>query len=409
MPKKTMSDDHYLLSKNLNHFLEEKALLQGWSEVGFSGSKDPEEKINQPVSIQGAGNIYIWNSYFNLPQGTGNGGVISFTSAKEESQMLVEFCVFENCHTSFQYGGAIFMAYSTTSGAGNCAINKCCATQCWSTASPSYGQFIRTYLTDKKTSLNKVLDSSVINSFPGSDSYGTIMLYNAKITINNANFSNNHCTYYPSVYCSPTVDIEVTSLLKFCSIRNIFGENRGVNLFSSAQQQIESSNLIENRIENNGLISSFSSVLVKGCTILENTVDVIFNSMSGSITVTNCSIDPNELGLVSGNVKFYSWQPKPKTFINPILPVQFTELCLASYDVIGTLTPDVTPPTTKPPTPKRTPNETPEMTPNKQLLKCYTWFCEDLRTTNVDILQILQYIFLLCCLPTNPAAAKWFC
>ena len=42
--------------------------------------------------------------------------------------------------------------------------------------------------------------------------------------------------------------------------------------------------------------------------------------------------------------------------------------------------------------------------------KCYTWYpCEELRQNlQIDVVRALEYIFLLCCLHTDPAKDIWY-
>ena len=61
--------------------------------------------------------------------------------------MLIELCIFNDCHTSASYGGCIFMAKDSSNGAGSCVINKCCSNECSSTnTGTSRGQFVYTSL-----------------------------------------------------------------------------------------------------------------------------------------------------------------------------------------------------------------------------------------------------------------------
>ena len=266
--------------------------------------------------------------------------------------MLIEFCVFNNCQSSSneQNGGCIYM-YSSSSDAGSCVLNKCCANQCYSKYSgSSYGQFIYTYLSCDDDHINQVLDSSIINSIPPSDSTsrGTLYLRRAIITIKAVNLSNNTCSLYAPIYCYPyslSSSSITTCCLSYCSIRGNEAKTRiCVSLENSAQHEINNSNIIENQVPSSSsyaVITILGTCTIRDCTILDNTGQRIFYA-SSKITLINCTIDVDDLTKTTGNgnVDTDSWKPSPNSFIIPILGTQDeNEICVAQYDIIGSLSP----------------------------------------------------------------------
>ena len=134
--------------------------------------------------MSGPANVYIIYSYFNVSNTKSDGGAISFSSPTSESQMLIESCTFENCHTLSLCGGAINMG-SSTSAYGKCVIEKCCSIGCSSLNNvQSLGQFI--YIA---TTLTKVRDSTIVLSIQQSaGSESTLCFYFSQTQVNALNF-----------------------------------------------------------------------------------------------------------------------------------------------------------------------------------------------------------------------------
>ena len=316
-------------------------LFSSWADVGL---KHPFSTIKQFTEV-GEGNVYVWCSYFNIESSDSTGGAISFTSTTTESQMFVEFCTFFDCHTKGNEGGAILM-----SSAGSCVVNKCCSNNCSSTyTAASYGQFIRSWITDDNNHINKVLDSSIINTQALLSGQSPLSLYYGRITINTVNFSINACHYQPSTWSKPCfVRGETTGSAKFCSIRNNTGINRGISFGGSSSDSITVSkylNIIENVVKNFGLFYSESRMIIEECTILENEAPYTFYAISSSfVTVLNCTIKKEDIFQTNiNNFNISNWMPQPNSFINAILPTFLTDLCPVEYDIIGSLSPILPP------------------------------------------------------------------
>ena len=270
-------------------------------------------------------------------------------------------CIFNDCHTSSNYGGSIFMG----SGYGSCVINKCCSNACSSTNKyDSYGQFIYLRLTDDSKHINKVLDSSVIKSQPPEEANsGSVLSLNfAIITMTTVNLSLNKCSKYPSAYCCPYSTSSTTCFVSYCSIRNNTATSQyGIYFYrsSSTEYSLSNSNLIENDISGSyGLVYCYGHLTIDECTILENSASRIFYSASSSeITIINCTIEEGNVkgNKISGNGDVITTPSPYKASPDFIIPILCTEddkgNCYAEYDSIDSLTPNL-------PKPEQTPYET---------------------------------------------------
>ena len=216
--------------------------------------------------------IYVLSCQFNIVEESDTGGAICFTSLSDTSKLLIEQCIFDNCHTSNARGGAIFMARSTSSGSGSCVINKCCSNNCSSNNSgSSYGQFIFTYLSDSISQCNNVFDSSIINSQPpGSNSGGTLYLNRGNVTIYQLNISNNRCSRSPSVYCFPfSIESQLTCLVSYGLISDNIGNQYGISFAKlGATCMMISCNIIKNNCSQ--LIRNYGVTNIIHCAIFSN-------------------------------------------------------------------------------------------------------------------------------------------
>ena len=237
--------------------------------------------------------------------------------------MLIELSIFHNCHTS-SYGGGVWM-----SNQGSCVINKCCSNDCscepTSTSTTTQGQFLYTDMTNDANHLNKVLDSSVINSTPDKGtSWGTLWLYYAIITINTVNLSRNTCSSYCPIKSAPLIDTsKETSFIHYCSITS----NEATNAYAiylemvDSRHQLKNSNIINNTINSNGVIYAAGPSKVEECTILANKAPNTFYTYdsTSSFTIINCTIDSTDLTAEGpGQLITDNWSPSPKEFINAI-------------------------------------------------------------------------------------------
>ena len=309
-----------------------RILINGWNEVNLTGDEPVSIQTSERITKSGADQVYVLNYYFHASSDD-DGGAISFSETNDDSQMLIESSTFDRCYC-VEHGGAILMAKMTTSGAGSCVINKCCLNGCAGTSkTTSAGQSIYTRMSNNNKHINKVLDSSVINSETktNSDTRGTFYLSNSIITIHTVNFSQNACSWYPSALCSPSYDSKTSCFVEFCSVRNNTG-SYGISLSETSaycQDLLKSSNFIGNNIFSNGVIYSQSSATVERCSILENSADPIFfaSLRSDNIIVINCTCQSFSIG-GDGNIDFSSYTPSPSSFINEIFPTLVNKLCV---------------------------------------------------------------------------------
>ena len=89
--------------------------VQSWISVGLVEPEGNPENTSEQYSKAGEAIVYLVNSFFdNIISGT-NGGAICISSTTDSSQMLIEVCIFNDCHTNSEFGGAIFMGYPVTS------------------------------------------------------------------------------------------------------------------------------------------------------------------------------------------------------------------------------------------------------------------------------------------------------
>ena len=285
-----------------------------------------ENKHRSNQYVAQATHVYVTCCTFEESKDTSsNGGAICFATTDDSAKMVVEQCIFYDCHTSAIKGGAISMQE-----AGSCVFNKCCSNLC---SCNLQGQFISTDMTDDISHINQIFDSSAINSFPQNENtnlFGVIDFYDSVIKINTMNFSRNKCYKYPSAFCCPTLSIEnVTSFVEYCSISNITSDIQGICFASLSDTRVQhimkSSNLIENEVTLYGLIASQAHLTVEGCTILRNQADHIFStSQTMTITVINCTCDNVT---TEGTVVLSNLTPSPREFINGIFPTYLGSLC----------------------------------------------------------------------------------
>ena len=308
-------------------------LHSSFAEVGLIS---PESNGSRIVK-SGSGNLYIADSYFCIHELTDNGGAILYKTTDDIAQLLIEFCTFYDVHTEASFGGAIYMAGTKANvNHGSCVVNRCCASKCFPTnPDTSTGMFIRSTLSEDNKHINKVLDSSIIHSTSKSkESYATLRLEFAQITVKSVNLSHNSPQNYPSAFCKPFSDgSEITCFVDFCSFRNNTGYY-GIDLFNASINKLSSSNFIENNIYCFGLIYSGESI-VEGCSIINNKADCIFYVYGDySMIARNCTIESNDAVMCKGNVNSNELTPKTQKFINAVLPLEITEICKGNYDYV---------------------------------------------------------------------------
>ena len=355
-------------------FLYHTRITQGWLDVGLREPAGTPETPGRVVKT-GSDSVYISNSYFHTSSRDSHGGAILYNTRSSSSQMLIESCIFNDCHTTADFGGAVAM------NNGSCVICKSCSTRCSSNAT---GQFIYTYLANDNQHINKVIDCSAIKSQPELTNWATICLNMGLVTIDTVNISQNSCTYYPSLYSYPLENAsETTSFVNMCSIRNNTGTMRGLNFDKNgAVYMLKGSNIIDNNCPQ--LIRNWGTTTITGCTILSNEgSDPIFSSGNDyTITIINCTITQADLNNKEGNLISDNWTPDPHPFINLILPTFLVDLCDVEYDFYQSLYP---------------PGYSPVIS-NSGLSECSTIHINVIITS---LYQLKTYIFLLYILPSD--------
>ena len=288
--------------------------------------------------------IYINNSYFETTSYS-KGGAISYDNGNYMSNLVVEYSIFNDCHTYDEDGGAIYMS------GGNCAISKCCSHACSINDPDSFtnGHFI--YIILSKTTKNiqiyrelmmsKIVDCSISYTFQtDSSAKSTIEFQNGETLITNTNISFNTCYSNSAFYGNPdTNGAPKTLTCSFSSLNNNTGSTCiGVG-YAAELALIYKSNIIENTSPKSYIIELNCDSIIKECTLLGNSCkNLIKEYNSESITIVNCTVEYELLSAISSlNLSF--WEPQPHLFINAIKCLN-TMLCEAKYDEYESLTPN---------------------------------------------------------------------
>ena len=142
----------------------------------------------------------------------------------------------------------------------------------------------------------------------------------------------------------------------------------------------------------NGLFTgNFNAqITIEGCTLLNNQgFQYTFCCLSGSITVTNCTIDKETHNT---GVSVDSLPAEQSSFINAIKCTE-ADICDAEYDEYGTLKPNL-------------PDEGGKGGDGQNH---YTVIgCEKALESGVHIWPALKYIALVCFLPVDPSDDIWY-
>jgi hypothetical protein len=310
-----------------------------WSDY-FSGNPTTtlgpgEYKTTQTYS---ATNVYILNCLFNGCTSESNGSALYCSNSV--TYLLVESSSFFSCKTSGKDGGAIY--FSNTYN-GQCAVNKVCGYDCYSTYtsssySYSFGQFARVYVSDSASNKNYVNYSSVarcVNS--NSYSYMPLCLEYGKICCPSVNLSMNKCHRHSGIYCYPFIDSSsVTCSMSYSSLAdNIASDHICIGFNANAKYEIKCCNILRNTHTSTtyGIIYINGNSMIKDSCILENKgLYMIYVWSSTTITLSNCTIDKTSY---YGNIK--TQNTVTKSFILGLNHMS-TQNCHSEYDSAGTLT-----------------------------------------------------------------------
>jgi hypothetical protein len=252
-----------------------------------------------------------------------------------------------------------------------------------------YGNFVYTYTNIFVTLKNYVNDSSfTLTSKSGTCQCCTLWLNYGNILCPSVNITNNECYHISAIYCyatasstSNTVCISYSSIVNNTANGNWICIAFGSNSVSS--QLIGTCNVLNNKQTESsyGIIYANANLLIKDSCILGNDKNnKVFHEDHSSckITISNCTIDDD----IFTNGRYYGSVTVNKTiensFINALSHIS-TRNCDSFFDSYGTLT-------AKPNVPSRK---------SRNFMSC---IC---KCSMIDLLRIIQFIFLLTMFPSN--------
>jgi hypothetical protein len=324
-----------------------------WSDyfTGSAATTYNSETYGTTQTFSGI-SVHVLDCLFRSIISTYRGGGFYCNSV---TYLLVESTSFFSCKTSNQDGGAIFFQ---NSGSGQCVLHEVCGYDCCSTRpGSSCCQFANIQVNDATSSKNYINYSSFVRCVNmRSDSHHTLGLTCGKICCPSVNISMNRCQYYSAILFQPSSDPNsFTGLFSFTTFSDntanghtcIYPWQGGLKI------EFKSCNILRNSqgsLSSGGTIYSCEYVMIKDSCILENKATYIFNAYSGTITVSNCTLDSTSK---TGSVVIQN--TVTKSFINALNHMS-TLNCNSEYDSVGYLTPNL---------------QTPS--PSKKQMPCFTF------------------------------------
>jgi hypothetical protein len=308
-------------------------VLNFWSDF-FEVSEPTPSKQQLYTSTQtpSASSVYILNCLFNGCTSGSNGGALSCTSV---TYLLVESTSFFSCKTSGSNGGAVYFS----NDGGQCVLHKVCGNDC-NSGSSSNSQFSYVGVKNDASSKNYINYSSIVRCVNmGSDSWNLIYHNNGRICFPSVNVSMNVCQYFTGIYCNSFVDSNyVTGSTSYSSYTDSKASTYICFSFarSSVKVEVKCCNILRNTqgsLDSWGLIYTRGNVNFKDSCILENNVNCIFYAFTGSITLSNCTVDKT-----TSSGSFYIQSTVSKSFILGLNHLS-TRNCNSEYDSAGYLTP----------------------------------------------------------------------
>ena len=204
------------------------------------------------------------------------------------------------------------------------------------------------------------------------------------IDIKSVNLSHNTAiiNYSPlTCYSSPTNGETYGTSISYSS----FADNTASNFYciylNNYPSQIESSNIINNHQNNpgnRGLIYTYSNSKMNKCCIVDNDKSPIFQSVSGTLTLTECTIGEGQLDSKQGSVVGTGVSD---SFIHGLTFIE-RDSCVNIFDTIENI------PLTG--VIQRTPDQTPSQKTCAEYLIAFPAH---------NIFQMLESFFMLCFLP----------
>ena len=327
--------------------------------------------------------LYITGCLFEGCSGGQNGGAVYYSDI---GKGLIEVSTFNQCH-SLKSGGVIYCE------GYDFVIKKCCGTKCYS-VNQYAGQFV--YTRDQyptKTCINRVLDSSIAHSmidFDNPSETSTLTLQHGTIKMSIVNISNNACDSSSALY---TYQGSTTPCaIEFTSFNGNRAKDTIINLYTAENTAftITYTNILQNiESEFSGLITTAGSATFSNTCVMNNSAFYIFaTEKNGYFSFFNCSFDydPNKN---IGSTKVI--ESALNSFINPIVFTKKENYCYATLD--STFNNNLKP--------------TQSATQQNDNMNCKPKTCNpcdifDARP-KIDLYNFIEYIFLLCALPTNIA------
>jgi hypothetical protein len=310
-------------------------ILRFWSDF-FEVSEPTPNKQQLYFSTQtpSASSVFISNCLFSGCTSTSNGGALCCTSV---SYLLAASTSFTSCTTNGLYGGAIYF-YNSGS---QCVLHKVCGSDCISTntSSRSEGQFVHIRVNNGKLSKNYLNYSSTARCVSEISNARYMLLFNyGKIFITSANISMNKCQHYSAICCSPFSDSHsVTCSMSYSSVTdNVATSYICICLYAGGSNlEIKCCNIIRNTQgapSQWGTLYIGGNMMIEDSCIRENTATYIFYSETGSITLSNCTVDKTGKtgSLIIQNTV-------TKSFIHTLDHMSIQN-CHIEYVAIGTLT-----------------------------------------------------------------------
>jgi hypothetical protein len=279
-------------------------------------------------------NVYVLNSLFiSITFTSGNGGALYCSNSV--TYLLIESTSFFSCKAS-SAGGAI---YFSNTNSGQCVLNEVCGYDCCTTGSANC-LFADIYVYNVASSKNYVNYSSFVRCI--SENSGpdyTLRLYYGKICFPSVNLSMNKCQYRSAFICCPYGDSNsFTFSMTYSSVTDHIAASYTCIQFwtSNAKYEIKSCNILRNTqgsLGSEGTFYTQGNVIIYDSCILENTANYIFCVNSGTITLSNCTVDST-----SNNGYLTTQNKVTKSFIHALNHMS-TRNCHSEYDSAGTLTP----------------------------------------------------------------------
>jgi hypothetical protein len=236
--------------------------------------------------------VCVRDSVFQYCLSSSNGGAIYCSNTVYK--LLVERTSFISCKTSSSGGGICF--YNTASG--ECILSKICGFNCSSTGS---GQCANIYTKNDATFKNHVNDSSFSHTSKVSSSPHHVLYLNyGNILCPSVNITNNECYGHTAIWCSQSVSSSSDTIcISYSSIVNNTA-NGGwgcLNLNKPGSSQlIDTCNILNNKQTVSStydfMFYTNANLLIKdSCVLGNNEGKLVFHAPSGSVTLSNCTID----------------------------------------------------------------------------------------------------------------------